>query len=292
MKFRTVLVIFLALVCGVSAAVGTSHLRNQEVKPVQGEMVTTVVASVPIARGVVISPDMVATRECPKEHVQEGTVTQLQDVIGRVAFIPLLKGEPLLEGKMAPKNSGRGLAALIPKGMQAVAIQTPNVATGVAGFIMPGNHVDVLLTFGGRGSAEPHKGTTIRLLQNVEILAVDQRVDAPAENKVDPKELRSVTLLVTPRQAAMLALGQSKGSLQLALRNPQDELDAKSGPVTPGDIGLRDEKGPLDTLPVAAAAVAPPTLPRPPLLTRVRTLRGVNEGMVLMPASGDGDDGN
>jgi pilus assembly protein CpaB len=89
---------------------------------------------------------------------------------------------------------------------------TPTVLAGVAGFILPGNKVDVLLIVTSNG------GWRITpLLQSVEILDVDKRVHAPAENKVNDKELRSVTLLVTRRQAAMLALGQSKGVLVIDL---------------------------------------------------------------------------
>ena len=110
------------------------------------------------------------------------------------------------------------MAALVPNGLRAFTIHTPSVASGVGGFILPGNKVDVLLTMDGkRGSL------TTTLLQNLEILAVDQRIDAPADNRIDPKQLHSVTLLVTPDQAAKLSLAQNKGSLHLALRNHKDD---------------------------------------------------------------------
>jgi Flp pilus assembly protein CpaB len=78
-------------------------------------------------------------------------------------------------------------------------------------------------------------------LQGVEILAVDQRVEAPAENKVDPKDLRSVTLLVTPEQGAKLTLAQNQGTLHLALRNPQDDQPASVRPVTLADFKFYQE---------------------------------------------------
>ena len=88
---------------------------------------------------------------------------------------------------------------------------------GVAGFILPGNRVDVLLSLGEiSGTNETGGGSTITLLENIEILAVDQKMDAPSDNKVDTKDLRSVTLLVTPQQANRLDLGQNKGMLHLA----------------------------------------------------------------------------
>src|SRR5437879_8830127 len=117
--------------------------------------------------------------------------------------------------------------------MRAFTIPTTNVASGVAGFVMPGNRVDVLLTMNGVGTREQTGGgVTTTLLQNIEILAVDQRIDAPVDNKVDPAQLRSVTLLVTPEEAARLDLGQNRGSLHLSLRNPEDTRHAQARPAT------------------------------------------------------------
>ena len=135
----------------------------------------------------------------------------------------LLKDEPVANGKLAPKGSGRGMAALIPKGMRAFTIHTPSIAPGVAGIVMPGHKVDVLLTMNDVGANDQTGGgSTTTLLQNVEISAVDQNIDAPAENKMD-KGLRSVTLLVTPQQAKQLDLGQNKGTLRLALPKSSEE---------------------------------------------------------------------
>src|SRR5262249_19197290 len=153
-----------------------------------------------------------------------------------------------------------------PKGMRGFTIPTPNISAGVAGFILPGNKVDVLLTVDGN--------RTVTLLQGLEILAVDQRVEAPAENKVDAKELRSVTLLVTPDQAAKLALGQNKGVLHLSLRHPEDEARAKPRPAVLGDLGLDEDKPPE----APKVAEKPPDPPKVPAPVWVRTLRGTAEG--------------
>src|SRR5262249_56623723 len=121
-------------------------------------------------------------------------------------------------------------------------ISTTTLASGVAGFILPGSKVDVLLTVTRTGTSDPTGGgQTSTLLQDVEILAVDQLVKAPADNRVDPKELRSVTLLVTPQQAAKLDLGQNKGILHLSLRNPEDHAPAVTRPATLADLGLYAE---------------------------------------------------
>jgi Flp pilus assembly protein CpaB len=124
-------------------------------------------------------------------------------------------------------HQGRGhVASLLPVGMRAftITISTPRAA-GVAGLILPGTKADVLLTTSG---VDGHHTTT--LMENVKILAVDPRIVATAENRVDPNQLTSVTLLVTPDQASQLALGQSKGLLHLSLRRPEANQPADPRP--------------------------------------------------------------
>src|SRR5262249_20490015 len=162
-----------------------------------------------------------------------------------------------------------GVAASIPKGMRACTIQTPNVATGVAGLLQPGYKVDVILTVSGQAANDGTGGaSTLTLLQNVEILAVDQRVEAPADPKIGSKELRSVTLLVTPEQAAKLDLGQTKGTLHLSLRNPEDDANVSASRTTLTEIGLFPERPATPTPPPAAR----PAAPAAPLY--FRTMRG------------------
>lgn len=157
------------------------------------------------------------------------------------------------------------MAALVPSGMRAFTIHTPSVASGVAGFIMPGNKVDVLLTMEGRRG-----GTTITLLQNLEILAVDQRIDAPSDYRVDPNQLRSVTLLVTPDQAAKLGLAQNKGALHLSLRNLKDDQPADTSPARQAELeGSREEPS------VQAIVEAPKPPPSPRFVTIYRGIQRV-----------------
>jgi pilus assembly protein CpaB len=235
---RSGLIIMLSLVFGGSAAVGVNkYVTNikPEVQPLEKVPVVVTVADIP--RGASITAGLVKTCDYPKGMVPPGTLAKVEDVLDRAVSIPLVKDEPLLVSKLAPKGAGRGLAALVPDGMRAFTIHTPNVASGVAGFILPGNRVDVLLTMDSKGSS-----MTTTLLQNLEILAVDQSIDAPAENKVDSKQLRSVTLLVTPDQAAKLGLAQNKGSLHLSLRNLKDDQLANTSPASLAQLqGIREE---------------------------------------------------
>lgn len=278
MSLRTILILALSLVSGVSAAAGISALRQPVAVVPSSDSVTIVVAAVDIPRFTTIAADMVTTHAYPKDLVPAGALTSLEEAVDRVAYSAILKDEPILNGKLAAKGQGRGMAAGIPEGMQAYTIPTPTVSSGVAGFILPGNKVDVLLTITGTGGKDDPTGggITTPLLQSIDILAVDQRVDAPAENKVNPQELRSVTLLVSPRQAAMLALGQSKGIRHLSLRNPHDRKPSTNGAVTMDDIRNLQAK-PAETQPNKPAAPEPPP-PPPPLA--IRTVRGNQEGVI------------
>jgi pilus assembly protein CpaB len=185
---------------------------------------------------------------------------------------------------------------MIPSGMRAFTILSPHVASGVAGFILPGNRVDVLLTVAmGGGNDLSGGGTTMTLVQNLEILAVDQRLDAPSENKVDPN-LHSVTLLVTPDQASRLDLGQNKGMLHLSLRNPEDVVETDSRPATLADLFRVDkpEEEPVKVeVPVKVeepSQVVMVAAPKEPARLEIRTLRGTQSDVIQLRQPSDMSD--
>ncbi|HET6574288.1 MAG TPA: Flp pilus assembly protein CpaB [Fimbriiglobus sp.] len=242
MSVRTILVVALALVCGLSAAIGVGKYVKGVAAP-EADTVPVVMAVADIPRFTTVTAEMLRVRDLPKSAVQAGSLARVEDVVDRVTDITILKDEPILEAKLSERGAGRGMAAVIPTGMRAVTIKTPNVASGVAGFILPGNKVDVLFTMKTHQLNDPTGGgSTTTLIQRVDILAVDQQIDAPSENKVNLKELKSVTLLVTPEQAAEIDLAQNLGTLTLALRNPQDTQPARTAPVTLKGIQFRQGK--------------------------------------------------
>ncbi|CAN5800959.1 hypothetical protein BH23PLA1_BH23PLA1_38630 [soil metagenome] len=238
MKPQTIVVLFLALVFGGSAAMGVRALVNTRAEAAPVDTVSVVVAVTDVPRGATLTSELITTKNVPVDHKHPDAIETVEEAIDRAVNIPLVQGEMVLNAKLA---TGKGLAALVPTGMRAVTIQTPNIASGVAGFVMPGNRVDVLLTFSGSGSddQETGGGSTSTILQNLEILAVDQQIDAPAEQNV--AAMRSVTLLVTPHQANIVDLGQNKGTLHLALRNPGDIVDSLARSATLNDIRFHRE---------------------------------------------------
>jgi pilus assembly protein CpaB len=302
---RSILVVGLALLFGGSAALGVnSFLReNGAVAAPPPDTVPVVVTSEEVARFAALSPDMLVVRNYPKDLVPPGSLKSLQEAVDRVTLVSLGRGETVLGEKLSAKGTGRGMGAVIPKGMRAFTINTPNVASHVAGFILPGSKVDVLLTVkptGAMGGPFDSSGGTFTttLLQNMEILAVDQRVEAPSNSKVDIKELRSVTLLVTPAQAAKLDMGQNAGTLHLSLRNPDDPSETPTRPTTlaevqpfrivPPVVQPKAPSGPSLGQTLAALLAKVPrapkaALPSPPVV--IRTLRGTQQGAVELSAT-------
>lgn len=274
MRLRTVLIGMFALLFGTSAASGVYLISRESGEQVSGDTGKVTVVTQIVERGQAITAESLTVKDWPAELAPDGFISDPSSVVGRVAWVQLVRGEPLLESKLAPVGSKGELASQIPSGMRAVTIQTPNVATGVAGFIMPGNHVDILFTMRTRGANDQTGGSSsITLLQNVEILAVDQQLDAQAEleESQNKKEMRSVTLLVKPEQAARLDLGRNHGTLHLALRNPADLGAVDVSPATLNNLARGD---------VSDAETETETGPKPQLA--IRTLRGSQAGIVYV----------
>lgn len=223
MQPRTLLVGAFAVIFGIMSVIG-AFLTQQNTNP-KVKMIRVVTAAEDLPWGTLLENQHLVLRDYLEESVPAGAILAVEDALGRTSRENLVAGQALIAARLTEPGSGRGLPPLIPKGMRAVSIQTPTVSSGVSGFVMPGNKVDVVLTMQGRTRDDTSGGgRTITLLQNVSVLAVDQNIEAPSENKMDLKQMRTVTLVVTPRQAQELDLGQNRGVLRLTLRNPNDEL--------------------------------------------------------------------
>lgn len=154
----------------------------------------------------------------------EGALTKTEEIVGRGVISAIYSGELILANRLAPKGAGAGLASMIPQGMRAVAVRV-NEVVGVAGFVVPGMRVDVLISGnpGGQGGS-----VTRTLLQNIAVLSAGQEFKKDAEGK--PISVQVVNLLVSPAEAEMLSLAANQTSIQLVLRNPLDNQVAQ----TPG----------------------------------------------------------
>ena len=185
----------------------------------------------------------------------DNALQKREDIVGRGVVSLIVGGEPIVDSRLAPQGGGAGLAALIPKGMRAVAIRV-NEIVGVAGFAVPGMRVDVLAS-GSPPGATGLGGVTKTLLQNVQVLSAGQNFQKDAEGK--PISVPVVNLLVTPSEAEMLSLASSQTTIQLVLRNPLDTDIAK----TSGAAVAQLFNGGIPLPPPARAAAARPSQPVP-----------------------------
>lgn len=160
--------------------------------------------------------------------VPAGVALKAETVVGRGVVSALNEGEPVFETRLAATGSGGGLAATIPPGMRACAVRV-NDLVGVAGFVLPGMRVDVLIS-GNPPGGNAAAGTKVRtLLQNIQVLSAGANMQKDNEGK--PIQVQVVNLLVTPEQAEVLSLASGDQTrIQLVLRNPLDTQLAK----TPG----------------------------------------------------------
>jgi len=158
--------------------------------------------------------------------VPQEAINKPEDLAQRGVISTIYTGEPIMDSRLAHKGEGAGLATMIPKGMRAVAVRV-NEVVGVAGFVLPGMRVDVLVS--GNPPNQTELGTeTKTILQNIEVLSAGQSIQKDAENK--PISVQVVNLLVTPEQAEALSLASNEARIQLVLRNPLDTDEA----TTPG----------------------------------------------------------
>ena len=166
----------------------------------------------------------------PADDAVRGAVARREDAINRVALANIAPGQPILESHLAPSGSGTGLASRIPNGMRAIALKSDEVI-GVAGFLNPGSHVDVLVTCRGGFGGD---AVTSTVLQNVEVVATNQQTEPNPNGK--PTTATVVTLLLTPPQAQRALLASNQGSLQLVLRNSSDSTTSDAAPVALSQI--------------------------------------------------------
>ncbi|MCY2987904.1 MAG: Flp pilus assembly protein CpaB [Planctomycetota bacterium] len=280
MSMRTIGAIIVAIVCGGAVAIYVT-MMSARAPEVVVEMDSLVVAGRDIARGTSISEKDIAVVQRPKGTAHKASIIDPADALERVALSQFLEGEAILEPKLAPKKGGRGLAALVTDGMRAVTIQVSRATSNVAGFILPGNKVDVLLNLRGSADDGTGGGSTTTLLQAIDVLACGQQTEAPEGNKMDAQGSSSVTLMVTPAQAAELDLAQAVGSLSLALRNLGDTVASETPLATMDNIRFRQGK-PAVVKPDVVEAVAVATVDEEPEERWISTLRGNSRGRVML----------
>jgi pilus assembly protein CpaB len=210
---------------GVFAFATYNYVQNVQPKTVSMPTKQVVVAATDLQIGVEIKKDDIRLIDWPENAMPAGAIHDPNEVIGRGIVLPLVQNEPFLPMKLASKEAGAGLPPAIPQGMRAVSVRV-NEVIGVAGYVLPGTHVDVVATVSPTSQAGDMTSKVI--LTNVLVLAAGTKIEQSENNK--PMPVSVVTMLVTPEEAERLTLASGEGKIQLALRNPLD----KESPVTRG----------------------------------------------------------
>jgi Flp pilus assembly protein CpaB len=264
---RTYLVVALALVLGISAAIGVSALVKQ-INAQATEKVSIVVAKTDLIRFVPITEAQVELKEVPKDMVPPGALTRIEDVLDRAALGNLSKHDYILEQMLAKKWT-KTVASAIPPGKCAFLVKDSNVSN----FVQPGDRVDVILTL-------KQKSGTVRsvtILSMIDVMAVNGSLIPMLDARTDGKEPQSVNLLLTQEQARELEEGQKQGTIRLTLRNVGDTRPVAVTKLADLKLDPPDAKDPALPQPQLQETVTQPTPP-----VQIRTIRGSHEGIVLV----------
>lgn len=213
---RLLLIGILALGVGALVSYMVYTTLRRTVATVKQANTQVVVAALDLQVGAKLEDKDLQEIRLPGANLPQGYFQNKADVLGRGVVMPIAKGEFILPSKLAAENAGAGLPSLIPPGMRAVSVRV-NEVVAVAGFVIPGTRVDVLLTGNPRGTDEP---LTTTVLENVEVLAAGQKLQRSSQG--EPQSVPVITLLVSPEDAQKLTMASSEGHIQLALRNPLD----------------------------------------------------------------------
>ncbi len=255
---RLLMIGFVALAMGAFVSFFVyRNLQGGRAKAVPGEDV--LVAAADLQVGTKIEDKDVRYVHFPSSDLPQGVFHRKDKLLGRGVVLPISKGEFILTNKLAGENAGYGMPALIPPGMRAVSVRV-NDTSSVAGFVLPGTRVDVLLT-GNPEGANQQETTTV--LENVAVLATGQKLERNAAG--EPQTTPVITLLVSPDDAQKLTLATNQGKIQLALRNPldtkQQELAAARSDSLYKFAAPVHTDAPKPVRTKHAAAPAPPPVP-------------------------------
>ena len=273
-RFLTVLGVSLLFALVISSLFYQMTARGSTKKAESSDTRDIVLAARPLSVGTMVKPEDIKIGKMPAVAFPKGAFSKPEEVIDRPVISNILMDEPVLEGRLAARGSGLGLAPVIPVGMRAVTVRVNDV-TGIAGFVLPGMRVDVLVT----GNPPNSQGSiTTTALQNMLVLSAGTVMQPDTRGKAMPSA--TVTLLATPEQAETLTLANADTRIQLVLRNGSDQTIEK----TPGrDIAelygdrAARKKPASDNppvrrrpQPVAVVAAAPPPPPPPDQIVVIR----------------------
>jgi pilus assembly protein CpaB len=286
-RFLTVLGVSLVFALVVSSVFYQMTARSSSPsKRVEStDLKDVVVTARPLGVGVMVKPADVKVVKMASSAFPKGGFSKVEDVLDRPVISNILLEEPILEGRLAAKGSGLGLAPTIPVGMRAVTVRVNDVAS-VSGFVLPGMRVDVLVT-GHPPTADGDMTSTV--LQNMLVLSAGTTIQPDARGQAI--QAPTVTLLATPEQSETLTLAGKEGRLQLVLRNSSDQTVEKTAGRyinelfgSPRKVAAAPSTAPTPApRPIVIAAAPKPPPPPPPPLDQIVVIRGTQKTVETMP---------
>jgi len=274
---RTLIVLGVALVLAtLSTYLVYRTIQSRPTKEVEVAHAFAVVAAHPIPLGTMIAAADVKVVPWPAASVVPGSFTAVDEVVGRGVIAAVAENEPLTGNNLATKLAGAGLPPTIPPGMRAISVKV-NEVIGVAGFVLPGTRVDVMVIL-----PEGQSGSMARVVvSNVQVLAAGTKYDQEVAKEGQAIPSTVVTLLVEPQDAEKIGLASNQGQIMLTLRNPLDTAVTASSGVRTASLSSPSGSVPPSSLPSAPTAkprrVAPPPAaepPPPPKIYSVEVIRG------------------
>jgi pilus assembly protein CpaB len=256
---RGLFMLLVALVAGGAAVMFATRWMQAQAQG-GGQIV---VAAVDVELGGRLTPEMLRMVQWPTGSVPPGSFDTMAALDGRVVKTMLVRGEPVLEAKLAPVGTKGGLSAVVQEGKRAMTVRVNDVV-GVAGFALPGNFVDIMVNTQDEGASRGNKDKSISkiVLERILVLAVAQEAN---RDETKPRVVNAVTLEVTPEEAEKLDLARSVGTLSLVLRNQIDPDSGETDGATKASL-LKDE---------VVAAAPPPKAVEAPAPRRVVVVRRV-----------------
>jgi pilus assembly protein CpaB len=227
-NLKAIGLIALALLIGLGAA---AYAAGWVAQKRGGATTGVVVAATDIELGSKIGAQMLNAVDWPSDAVPPGSFKTVRDVQDRVAKVGIVRGEAVMERKLAPVGTQGGLSAVIAEGKRAMTVRVNDVV-GVAGFALPGNFVDVMVNARRDGDGDGRE-ISKTVLEHVLVLAIAQEA---SRDDTKPKVVSAVTLELTPADSEKLDLARSVGTLSLVLRNQIDASAVPTNGVTKGEL--------------------------------------------------------
>ena len=230
----------LALGCGLVASIGITQVmakRDKGPAGPPGQTQPVFVAMTDVGLGDMLTSQNLKIEQWPKDKVPAGAISRLEDIDGRRTRTRLYAGEPILDKKLLGKGaSEQGATALIPKGYRVVPVKV-DLVSGGSSLILPGDRVDVMVHLSKDRRRDIHETVTKSILQDIKVFAVNDVLGLDGDSETGQSIIaKTISLLVTPAQAAKVTLASQLGKIQLVMRSPEDDEQVPDVQATPSEL--------------------------------------------------------